>query len=179
MADVTAIDYRRTDLRKNVLENPYWITSSEVVGVDAEDKAAMLFSFPNAGRITLVHEVLIQVTEAFTVDAGAALCTVGLGSLATDIITTGGVVTDIDQDSYILTASITVGTIGYYAPLTASASTWLTSQKGGTQTALASQFIKGATTTVPCICAYISNAGGAITAGKIRAHFLVSEIPGK
>lgn len=179
MSTVTAIDYRRSDLRKNVLENPYWITSSEVIGVDSEDKAAILFSFPHVDRVTMVHEVIIQVTQGFTVGAGAALCTVGIGSLATDDITTGGVVTDVDQDSYILTASITVATAGYYPPISASTSTWLTSQKGGTITLLGSQFIVGAATAVPVICAYMSNAGGAITAGRIRAHFMISELPGK
>jgi hypothetical protein len=179
MSTVTAIDYRRSDLRKNVLENPYWITSAEVNGVASEDLAAILFSFPHAGRLTMVHEVIIQVTEGFTVGAGAALCTVGMGTIATDDITTGGVVTDVDADAFILTASITVATAGYYMPLSASTSTWLTSQKGGTITNVVGQFIVGAATAVPVVCAYISNAGGAITAGKIRAHFLISELPGK
>lgn len=179
MADVTVIDYRRTDLRKNILFNPYWITSAEMVGADAEDKAAVMFSFPTAGRMTIVHQVMFQVTTVFTVDAGAAVCTVGLSTLATNAVTTGGVATTVDADSYMLTTQITFGTAGYYMPVTATTSTWLTSAYGGTVTALASQFITGAATTVPAVTAYFSNAGGAILTGKARFHMLISEVPGK
>lgn len=180
MSTVTAVDKRRNDLRTNILDNPWWISSAvvDVITDAVEDKAVQLFSFPVAGRVTWVLGVLFQVVSAITVDAGTALCTVGLGSLATDIITTGGVVTDVDQDSYLLTADITFGTAGFYMPLSAHTSTWLTSQMGGTVTNLASQFIVGAATTVPCICAYPSNAGGALTAGKFRVHLLVTEVPG-
>lgn len=180
MATTTCVDVRRTDLRTNVRYNPYWISSAkcDVVGLEAEDKAIILFSFPVASRVTLVHDFLFQVIDVFTVDAGAALCTVGLGTIATDAITTGGVVTTVDVDSYILSASITFGTAGYYHPLTASTSTWLTSQMGGTVTQLASQYIVGAATTVPVVAAYPANAGGAITAGSFRVHMLVSELPG-
>ena len=44
-ATPTIIDVRRTDLRTNVLENPYWITSGEI-DKSHDDKASLLFSFP-------------------------------------------------------------------------------------------------------------------------------------
>jgi len=180
MADVVCVDKRRTDLRKNTRYNPYWISSAlcDVVALSAEDLAIILFSFPVASRVTVVHDVMFQVVDIFTVSAGAALCTVGLGTIATDAVTTGGNVTTVDVDSYILSASITFGTAGYYHPLSASTSTWLTSQMGGTVTQLASQYIVGAAATVPVVAAYPSNAGGAITAGSFRVHMLVSELPG-
>lgn len=180
MATVACVDYRRTDQRKNVLFNPYWISSAEMAPAadGSEDLASLLFSFPVAGRLTIVHQVMFQVTTVFTVGAGAAVCTVGLGTIATDAVTTGGDVTTVDVDSYILTADITFGTTGYYMPVTAHTSTWLTSAYGGTVTNLASQFIVGAATTVPVVVAYFSNAGGAITGGKARFHMLISEVPG-
>jgi len=143
-----------------------------------EDKACILFSFPVARRMTVVHDFMLEVVEALAVDAGAALLTVGLGTIATDAITTGGNVTTVDVDSYILSASITMGTAGYYHPLSASTSTWLTSQMGGTVTQLASQYIKGAATDVPVVAAYASNAGGTLSGGSFRVHMLISELPG-
>lgn len=179
MATVTAVDVRRKDQRTNVLETPYWLTSGLIDASTTEDKAVILFSFPVADRVVWVHGFIFQIVTAWTVDAGAALCTVGRGTIATNDITTGGDVTTDDVDSYILSASITFGTAGYYMPLSASTSTWLTSQMGGTVTALASQFMKGAAATVPCVVAYPSNAGGALTGGTARVHMLVSELPGK
>ena len=179
MATVACIDYRRTDQRVNVLENPYWITSGEMDGVAAEDLASILFSFPKADELTIVHQVIFEVTTVFTVGAGAAVCTVGIGTIATDAITTGGDVTTVDVDAYILTADITFSTAGYYMPLTSHTSAWLTSAYGGTVTNAPSQFIVGAATTVPVVAAYFSNAGGDITAGKARFHMLISKVPGK
>lgn len=174
MSTVTAIDYRRTDLRKQVLENPYWITSGEVVAVDAVAKAAQLFSFPTAGRITLVLAAYIQVTTVFA--GGTPAGTLGIGSLATDAITTGGDVTDVDQDEFILSADVTWTTAGYYEATTATGSDYEDAIKTGLHPAPA--IITGAATTVPCVCLYLTNVG-TYTAGKCRVHMLVTDIPGK
>jgi hypothetical protein len=174
MATTTLIDYRRTDQRKQVLENPYWLTSGEVVGVDSEDKFACLFSFPNASRVTIVHEICVQITTLFTVGAGAAVGVVGTGTLATDAVTTGGVVTDVDQDDFIVTADITFGTVGYYWPT--NGCDFLTAKAAGSITGPV--VIVGAATAVPTIGIWLTNAGGAITAGKLRVHALVSDLPG-
>ena len=171
----TGIDYRRSDQRTSVLETPYWITSGEVVGLDAEDLAAMLFSFPVASRMTLVHEILVQVTTVFTVSAGALVLTLGTGTLATDAITTAGTVTDRDVNCYMESVSdVTSGTLGYYAPGTGDFKT----AKAAGSLVDADVMIVGAASTVPCVCIYLSNAGGSITAGKLRVHMLVSNLPG-
>lgn len=171
MSTVTAIDYRRTDLRKQVLENPFWITSGEVSVVEADDLAAILFSFPNAGRVMIVHEICVQITEVCA--GGTAAGLIGTGTLATDGVTTGGVVTDVDQDDYLATAAITWGTLGYYYPATCD---FITAKAAGTLSG--PTVIVGAATTVPAICAYCTNVGTP-TAGKFRVHALISEIPGK
>jgi hypothetical protein len=179
MADAAAVlDYRRTDQRKNVLANPYWITSGEMDGAAAEDLDTVLFSFPVAGRLTIVHAVMFQVTTVFTVSAGAAVCTVGIGTIATDTVTTGGAATTVTANAYILTTDITFGTAGYYMPVTAHHGAWIISAMEGTVTNAASQYIVGAASTVPVVIAYFSNAGGAISTGKARFHMLISEVPG-
>jgi hypothetical protein len=177
MADVTMVDYRRTDLRKNVLSNPYWITSSEMVGATCQNKAAVLFSFPTVSRKYIVLAFIFQVTTVFTVSAGAASVTVGLASLLTD--TASDVATTIDADSYILNADITLTTAAYYMPTTTNTSTWLTSQLGCTVTNLASQYITGIDAAVKCVAAYFAcSAAGSILTGKARVHMLISEVPG-
>ena len=45
MATIALLDYRRPDLRKQTLENPVWIASA-IFGKEADDKGALLFSFP-------------------------------------------------------------------------------------------------------------------------------------
>jgi hypothetical protein len=174
MATVTALDYRKTDLRKNVLFNPYWISSNEVIGDDAEDLASILFSFPASQGTVLVHEICVQITTVFTVDAGAAVGTLGVGTLATDAVTTGGDVTTVDVDDYIVTADITFGTAGYYWPT--NGSDFLTAKAAGTISGPV--VIVGADATVPAIVIYLSNAGGVISTGKCKVHALISHLPG-
>lgn len=165
-------DWRRTDLRTNVLENPYWISSGLVDGATAEDCENLLFSFPTAGLITIIHEVWLQVVVALTANT---VITLGSGTLATDAVTTGGTVTTVDADEYLLAADITVGTPGFYAPVTGHTSDWLTAEAA--RTGAAPRFIKGAATTVPCVYAVTTNTG-TITAGSYRVHMLISNIPG-
>jgi hypothetical protein len=175
----TGLDYRRTDQRTNVLANPFWITSGEIVGVDAEDKAAMLFSFPMASRITVVHDVCVQVTTGFSVGAGAVVMSLGLGTIATDAITTAGTVTDSDVKGYFEDGDVTWATPGYYFPVTNTTGntvSFLTGKNAGTLTDAC--WILGAASTTKVVCMYLTNAGGAITAGKCRVHMLISNIPG-
>lgn len=167
------VDWRRTDLRSNVLETPYWITSGLVLGATAEDGSNCLFSFPVAGRITIIHEVVLQVVVALT---SSTVITVGSGTIATDDITTGGTLTNVDADEYLLAADITVGTAGFYGPTTANTSDWLTAKAAGTYAA--PRFIVGAASTVPVVYAVTTNTG-TITAGSYRVHMLITNIPGK
>lgn len=173
MATVTGIDYRRTDQRTNVLENPYWLTSGEVVAVDAVAKAAILFSFPVASRRTVFLQVLLQVTEAFA--GGTPAGTLGIGTLATDAITTGGDVTTVDVDEFITNTDITWATPAYYEVTATNGSDYEDAVKTGLYPTPA--HIIGAATTVPCVCLYLTNVG-TYTAGKCRVHMLVTDVPG-
>lgn len=165
-------DWRRTDLRTNVLETPYWITSAECLGATCEDAENVVFSFPTPGLVTIIHELILQVVSPLT--AGTTI-TVGSGTLATDLITTGGVCTNVDVDEYLLAADITVGTAGFYGPVTAHTSDWLTA--AAAKTYAAPRFIVGADTTVPVIYFVCTNAA-TILSGSLRIHALISNIPG-
>lgn len=171
MATITAVDYRRTDLRTNVLENPFWITSGLVDATASEDKGALLFSFPTAGQIIFVEQVICQIVTACT---AGTLIDIGSGTLATDAVTTGGDITIVDADEYIKQDDITVGTAGRYAAVTSHTSDWLTAKIAGSYAA--PYIITGAATTVPCVYATISNTG-TITAGKLRVHMLICIVP--
>lgn len=170
----TMLDLRRTDLRSNVLENPYWITSGEI-NPDCDDQDAVLFSFPitklvapgyGAGLI-LIHQMAVEVITAFD---GTAVLVVGVGSLATDDITTAGTVTDVDVDEYFADGDIAEDAIGWNVP---SGGDYFTLMAAFTQTAYAQ--IVPADTTVLCIEAQLT--GGVITVGAARVHMLISEIP--
>ena len=172
MTTTTIIDYRRTDLRTNVLENPYWITSALVDATASEDLAALLFSFPTAGQIVFVEQVVCQVVVGCT---AATTIDIASGTLATDAVTTGGDVTIVDADEYLLSADLTVGTAGWYAPTTANTSDWLTAKIAGSYAA--PYTITGAATTVPVVYASWANAS-TILAGTARVHMLITEVPG-
>ena len=167
-------DIRRADLRTNVLENPFWLTSGVfdvTAGAAPDDKSVLLFSFPTAGQIIIVEEVFIQITTNFT--AGTTI-DVGLSTLATDDVTVAGVVTDVDQDEFIKAADITATTAGIYAPTTGNTSDWLAAKAAGTWAA--PRYLTGAATTVPVVTLECYNAG-TVAAGKCRVHMLVTILP--
>lgn len=170
----TMLDLRRTDLRDNVLENPYWITSGEI-NPACDDQDAVLFSFPitklvapgYGSSIVLIHQMAVEVITAFD---GTAVIIIGVGSLATDDITTAGTVTDVDVDEYFEDGDIAEDAIGWNVP---SGGDYFTLMAAFTQTAYAQ--IVPADTTVLCIEAQLT--GGAITVGAARVHALISHIP--
>jgi len=171
----TVLDLRRTDLRTGVLANPYWITSADI-GIACDDKDAVLFSFPvtksvspgYGNNVILIHAMVYQVVTAYN---GTSDILVGVGSLATDDVTTDGSITDVDVDEYFKTGEITVATPGYYVPATGdvvaiwAATTWANYAK-----------IVPADSTVLCIEAQLT--GGTITTGAGRLHVLISVVPG-
>jgi hypothetical protein len=169
MATITCVDYRRTDLRTTVLENPFWITSGIVNCGTATAKGAMLFSFPTAGQIIVVQEVVVQNIVAAT---GGNTVNIGSGTIATNAVTTGGDITIVDLDEYFLAAdyAVTAGVI--LGPTTANTSDWLTAKAAGTWAA--PRFITGAASTVPVVYATIGTA----SAGTFRVHMLVTILPG-
>ena len=170
MTDITCIDYRRTDERKYILDTPMWISSGLMVGSACEDLGAICFSFPEVGVKTIIEQVFYQVVVPFT---SSTLIDVGLGTLATDLITTGGVITLVDLDEYIpLATTITVGTAGFYPP---TVSDWCSCKILGVP--ISPYLLTGAATTVPCVYVTYTNTG-TIAAGTGRVHMLVTQVPG-
>ena len=175
MTTIACVDYRRTDQRTNVLENPFWLTSGLVVGATAEDKGALLFSFPTAGRIILVEEVLVQVVGALT--AGTTI-DLGYGTIATEAAVTGDNITYTGtSDSFITNPDIGVVANTFYGALSATGSTWLTLKASGAYTVPRRLIGVASTGPVPCIFASVANAA-TVLAGTFRVHMLVTILPG-
>jgi hypothetical protein len=168
MATTTILDLRRNDQRRATPAGPFWITSGEV-NSDADDLAAVLFSFPKAGSRYIVHQCLAEVTEAFA--GGTVACTVGIGTLATDDVTTDGVVTVVDVDEFLNATDL--GTMASTGTLFATASDVGAAILGNTGAGY--QVIDGAATTVPAVYAKLTSSA-TITAGKMRVKMLVSEL---
>lgn len=183
MGTTTIVDLRRTDLRTNVLENPYWITSGEL-DKDAKDKAALFFSFPVTGTISpgfdkhliLLHEMWLEVTTAFT--SSSTKFSIGQGYIANDGITTGGVSTDgtvagNEPDDYMVEGDGDADIIveGWHQIDTSSV--YLTAIAAATWGSIAS--ITPIDANVLCIQGYLK--GTTLTAGAARLHVLTSVVP--
>jgi hypothetical protein len=172
MSTVACIDYRRTDQRTNVLENPYWITSGLIncAALTVKDKGLLLFSFPHAGRVVILHDIVVQNVAAIT---AATTLVIGFGTIATDAAVTGDNITYSANDGIMATGSevLTIATV--WGP--AAGSTWVTAAAAAAYST--SRRLLGAATACPVIFAVMSNAG-TITVGSLRIHILVSEIPG-
>lgn len=175
MATVEMFDYRRHDLRTQVHETPFWITSSEIDEADCEDLAAVLFSFPNADERYIIHNMLLEVTEAFA--GGTPALTVGIGTLATDDVTTGGDVTTVDVDEYYTNTEAAPTALGLKLPGVAAdyGAAWVANALSS-PTASAELLIQGAAATVPAVVVYASSSTS-LTAGKCRLHMLISKLP--
>lgn len=171
MATITCLDLRRNDLRIQTLENPYWISSGLVTASAAEDKGALLFSFPRAGELIIIDEVVVQNIAAIT---ASTTIDVGSGTIATDSVTTSGDITIVDADEYIKNADTVLTASTVWGPTTANTSDWLTANAAGTYAA--PRYIVGASSTVPVIYVSVANAG-TITAGTFRVHVLVTRVP--
>ena len=176
MATIALKDYRRTDLRKQTLENPVWITSAEV-GIEADDKGALLFSFPKnpvpdnmnpystyapagdlglCGKNYMIEDAVVEIVEAFA--GGTVTLDFGVGTIATDAAQDGANITYTANDGIAADTVITEGTIGMYKPAAALRT-----------------LIANADTTVPCVFASLASSA-AITAGKARLHLKISRI---
>jgi hypothetical protein len=131
-------------------------------------KANVLFSFPVAGMRTLVREIVVEIITGFT--AGTKIV-IGSGTLATDAITTGGIITNVACDTFVLSADITAATIGFYSSVL---SAW--GLLGATRSYTSPRYITGAATATPVVYAAIANAA-TIAAGAMRLHMLVTNVP--
>lgn len=185
MGTTTIIDYRRTDLRTSVLENPYWITSGNITFA-ADSLCALLFSFPitksvapgYGSNLVLIHEMVLQVVTSFTNDS--TTFSIGECSLASDAVTTGGVATDgtiagNTPDDYMVEADGDADMIAAAAyNFIDTSSAFLTAHAAMTWTS--DSTIIPADSTVLCIAGYLT--GGTLTAGSAYVHALISVIPG-
>lgn len=191
MATGNGVDLRRSDLRSNVLENPYWITSAEMVAKDIDTYDAVLFSFPigaaavanpsaiYGNRLICIHAVALEVVVAVT--GGTPVITIGLGSLVTDdacgTLAAPGTddVTDITLDNFLQDADLVEGTPAFYGPqLTAGAYGVAIGAMADFDTGNTAIAVTPADGTVICVVAYQS---GTPTAGSYRFSMLVSEVP--
>jgi hypothetical protein len=163
------LDLRRTDVRKNTLENPYWETSG-IITPEADDQEAVLFSFPaeELYGYFLVTEIAIEAIEAFV--GGTLSLSVGVGTIANDDLTTGDTLTAIDSDFYFAAESAGIVNPGLSFPV---ASQFVTDKAAANSSALL----------LPCVdtdvyCIYASLTSDAIiTAGQCRIQVLGSYVP--
>jgi len=172
MSTIACVDYRRTDLRTNVLESPFWITSGLASAVTCDDKVALLFSFPKVKQLILIHEVAVQVVEALT---ASTTIDIGTGTIATDAAVTGDNVTYSALDGFITNADIAVTANTINGALVGTGSTWLTLKASRAYTT--PRFLVGVATAVPCVFAAVARTG-VIAAGTFKVHMLITIVPG-
>lgn len=177
MADV--LDLRRADLRTNVLENPYWISSKEM-NADCDAEVALLFDFPItlvAGSLSPIAYgnskifILEMVLEVNTIFAGGTPALV-IGQHTIDLQTTLAYTDDIDPDGYVesIAGSGASAAAGLY-PLHAT-SAYNTARLLMQHAAL--EVITPTDTSVPGITASYS---GGVTSGSSVLHMLISRVP--
>lgn len=176
MATGTIVVDARNPAQRRYIYQPYWISSGEIKALDlgsAETKVGILFSFPAAkygSSVILIEKMCFQITEGFA--GGTITLELGTYTIATDIITTGGALVEVDVDYYFEHGTIGTGaSTGYFFP---AASAWRTARAADTWGAAAR--ITPADTNVPCIGVEVTS-NGTMTAGKARAHVLISEMP--
>ena len=165
------LDLRRTDLRTNVLTNPFWLTSG-IITADADDAQTVLFSFPAKTKYNYfcLQEICVETIIGFA--GGTVAFTLGTGSLATDDITTGGVVSVVDADEYMATFAV-AGMASAGLAFANTGGDFLTAKAAGLSGTMA---ITCADATVPCIYGALTSSA-AITAGQARVHILGSYVP--
>lgn len=182
----TMYDIRRPDLRSNVLENPYWITSGEMDWEPAEDQITVFFSFPigasavvnpsaiYGNRLILLHAFVVEVTEFFA--GGTVAFSMNQYSIATDDITTAGATSDALTPLYYHGtdgAADLITDTGIYVPDTSC--NWITAVAAATWGTNAS-IVPSDTDPVLCIGGAVAS-NTSLTQGKLFVHVLISEVP--
>jgi len=99
-------DRRKTDVRTNVRINPFLIKSAEFGKDDAGDEV-VLFGFPLVGGVYFIHEMVVDVTAAFT-DAD------GVTGIGYGLLAAAGTIASGDSDNYMAAAEITANAIERY-----------------------------------------------------------------
>lgn len=177
MANV--LDLRRTDLRTNVLENPYWISSAEM-NADCDAKVALLFDFPItlvAGSLSPIcygnTKIIIQemVLEVNTIFAGGTPALI-IGTHTIDLQTTLAYTDDADPNQFVesIAGSGASAAAGVY-PLHAT-SAYDTDRIAGQHTS--DYIITPVDTSVLGVTASYS---GGVTSGSSVLHMLIAVVP--
>ncbi len=176
---VTTIhDLRRTDIRRQTLQNPYWI-SSGIIDKDAVGLDAVLFSFPiTADAFSPGYKpffITQCVTEIIIAFDGTAAITVGTATLLTNPVTTGGAVSIVNADEFHLADDITDQTIGYYpSSLTGTDSAWSIALI--LHVCTYPTYVVPIDDAVPTVYAALTE-GGTIAVGAARVHLCINEVP--
>ena len=174
------VDLRRTDLRTNVLTNPYWITSANFTW-DQEDGAAGLFSFPitliagslceaaYGNSMVIIQEIAYELEVAWA--GGTPVLTIGLETL--DLQTTLAYTTS-DPNMYVesYAGSGLTNTAGLY--LLHATSAYDTDRVAMQHTT--DYVIVPKDTDVPCVVAFPSS-NTSLSAGSAYLHMLISVVP--
>jgi len=177
-------DYRNPAQRRYIYQ-PYWISSLELDHADIpndETVIGLMFSFPSfkyggdGSRISVL-QVCCQITEGFA--GGTITVNIGSHTLDNDEDTDADLATLVDVDEYIASATITSATAGPYFGA-AARSDWLTSRLLWTEAAAACILPLDKTSpetyVIPAVGADITT-DSTLTAGKLRVHMLICEIP--
>lgn len=177
MANV--LDLRRTDLRTNVLENPYWITSAEM-NADCDAKVALLFDFPItlvAGSLCpicygnskiIIHEMILEVNTIFAGGTPA----LAIGQHTIDLQTTLAYTDDIDPNAYVesIAGSGASAAAGLY-PLHA------TSAYNTARLLMQHGVLEVITPVDTSVAGITASYSGGVTSGSSVLHVLISRVP--
>jgi hypothetical protein len=175
----------RTDEATHVLQNPYWIQSSEIdlaEDLSTYGSAAVLFTLDiSKGNRLILHDFYSNVVvAAASYNSGSTQGTIAFG-LGT-----------IDAKATLLSAGkATVTTVGAaFVTLTASAGVIAVGLTGKTHDAVSTagmtpNAFKGlilsdgvaSSASHNCYVIYAKKANGGSGTGKLRAHLLVSKLP--
>ena len=172
----TGVDLRRTDLRTNVLENPYWITSGDL-DESYQDVDAVMFTFPVTGtalgpgygtNLILLHSMVFEVVTGYT--STDTVIIIGYATIGNDneVVTA---VSDVDDNEYFAAGEITEQTPGNYVAGGDVAAIW------AARTWAAYATITPHATVIPAVVAAMTKGAGDITTGAGRLHVLISEVP--
>jgi len=173
------VDLRRTDLRSNVLENPYWITSREITCPTHDAVVVGLFSFPitliasslceacYGNSKIIIQEAVWEINTAFS--GGTPALIAGIQTL--DLQTTLAY-TDSNENALIesVAGSGVTNSAGVY-PLHVT-SAFDTARVAGQHAT--DYVITPADTVVPCITV---NPSGGMTGGSAFLHLLIAVVP--
>jgi len=187
MASTIGIDAREPYPHQPLHPGPYWMSSEEIdltrAGLSGK---VLLFAFPTDGEVYLIHQFLMHLRVAPAGGNNVTSCYVGLGyiqvgasTIGQSATTTYSVLSGCIASAYFMTSAdgsaITSATVGSASLVYGrGAAVGGISAQAFSCTASSRGTIIGCVDNPPCIYATIQNGAGTLSAGKVRAHLLVS-----